>query len=71
MPKYESQTRALRKYRETHYDSISLRLPKGAKAELAALADADGVSLNRYIADAVEKKSRLKLTLGEPLTGLK
>ncbi len=67
MPKYDSQTRAIMKYDTETYDRILLKVRKGLKGELKKLADADGVSLNRYILTALEEKSGLKLTLDNAL----
>ena len=67
MPKYKSQNRAANEYRRRNYDQYNIQLPKGMKDELKKMASEDGVSLNRYILDAVEKKSGLKLTLDNTL----
>ena len=38
------------------YDRCSLMLPKGEKAELQAIAQAHGQSLNAYIIEAIKEK---------------
>lgn len=58
-----SRLRANAKYQKQKYDSRNIRFPRGAIEQLTALAEAEGVSLNRYILEAVEQRSGLKLTL--------
>lgn len=59
----EAQNRALIKYAAEKYDQLRVIAPAGAKDQLKALAAAEGMSLNRYILEAVEQRSGLKLTL--------
>ncbi len=40
-------------YKQTHYDNIYLRLPKGKKDQITAAATASGKSLNKYILDCL------------------
>ena len=54
---------ANRRYDVKAYDKKMIVLPKGSLEQLKEKAAADGVSLNRYILEAVEAKSGLKLTL--------
>lgn len=58
-----AQQKAELAYRKRKYDSKSLQMPKGTLEQLKALADAEGVSVSRYILEAVEMRSGLKLTL--------
>lgn len=46
-----------------NYDRISVIIPKGAKDLLKEKAAAEGLSVNRYILEAVEQRSGLKLSL--------
>lgn len=46
-----------------NYDRISVIIPKGAKDLLKEKAAAEGLSVNRYIIEAVEQRSGLKLSL--------
>ena len=57
----------VQKYKSENYSRVDVTIPKNRKPELKALADAAGVSLNRYILQAVEKASGLSLTLDNEL----
>lgn len=50
----EAQKEATARYNKKAYDRISLVVPKGQRAEIAARAAEQGKSLNRFILDAVE-----------------
>lgn len=50
----EAQKRATAKYHAEKMDSICLRVPKGTKDRWKALAEAQGKSLARFIADSIE-----------------
>ena len=54
---------ANRRYDEKTYDRKLIIVPKGTLEQLKTAAEAEGVSLNRYILEALEEKSGLKLTL--------
>ena len=45
----DAQKRATEKYLSNKVDSIMTRAPKGKKAELQAIADQQGISLNAYM----------------------
>jgi len=66
-----AKIRANANYAKKIYDAFLVSMPKGKKAELRALADAEGMSLNRYILEAVEARSGLKLTLDGEFKGKK
>lgn len=70
-PKTKTQSQATNDYARRHYDSILLTMPKGAKDQIRALADEQGISVNRYIVEAVESRSGLKLTLDGEFRGKK
>lgn len=55
------------RYQKSHYDFLQLKMPKGAKEQLKRLADEQGVPMSRYILEAVEQRSGLKLTLDNGL----
>lgn len=57
---------ALERYKSKAYNQVHVLIPAGAREKLKALAAAEGVSLNRYILEAVEQRSGLKLTLDKP-----
>ena len=60
MGKYKGMTparaKASEKYLSEKVDSIMVRLPKGEKEKVRAAADAAGLSLNRYCAEAILEK---------------
>lgn len=53
MPVSKAQQKAVSKYMKENYDEIKLRLPKGQKALIKEMADANGESVNAYIARAI------------------
>jgi predicted HicB family RNase H-like nuclease len=63
----DARLKSIKKYADVHYDMMSFRLPKGAKEQLKSCAAAAGVSVSRYILEAVEQRSGLKLTLDNAL----
>lgn len=54
-------------YKQRAYDRILVQMPKGTREKLKAVSDAAGMSVNRYILEAVEARSGLKLTLDNAL----
>ena len=56
MPASKAQQRAVQKYVSEKYDRVVLTMPKGRKAEIQALAEAAGQSVNAYIAQAVDER---------------
>jgi len=50
----DAQKRATQKYLADKTDNIQLRAPKGTRDRWRAAAEAEGVSLTRFIMDAVE-----------------
>ena len=59
--------KAIRAYKAANYDRLELSLPRGAKSQLKEISRAAGVSLNRYILEAVEARAGIPLALGEDL----
>lgn len=53
-PVSKAQAVARNKYDKDHFEYATLKLHKGRKAELKALAAAQGKSLNKYITDAID-----------------
>lgn len=51
----EAGKRAVAKYIKNNYDNVTLRVPKGRKAELQAHAAEQGESLNGFIVRAVDE----------------
>lgn len=66
-PKTKTAYESIREYEKANYAVYQLKFPKSAKEQLKALAAAEGQSLNRYILEAVEQRSGLKLTLDNAL----
>lgn len=69
----EAQKRANLKYLKEKTDDIRIRSGKGIKDRWKAAADKQGVSLNRYVIDAVEDRiaresAREATALGEAIT---
>ena len=58
---YKANNRA----RKNLYDRVELLLPSGSREKLKSLADAEGVTLSRYVVRALETVSGLSLELGE------
>lgn len=52
-----ARTKANRKYNEKAYDRIEFTVPKGEKAEIAAAAQREGLSVNAFIKTAVKEKA--------------
>lgn len=52
----KSQQASVNKYIKANYDRINLTVPKGMKETIKAVADAEGVSVNAFILDAVNEK---------------
>lgn len=52
----EAQKRASRKYNEKAYDQLSIRVPKGKRAEYTALAESRGLSLAKLITGLLDEE---------------
>lgn len=55
-PVSKSQQKATAKYMKNNYDEIKIRVYKGKKSELQAIAEKQGGSLNAYIKKAVREQ---------------
>lgn len=59
MPASKAQQKAVAKYMKENYDIYQIRMPKGKKDKIKALAESNGESLNgfinRVIDEAIEK----------------
>ena len=51
----KAQQKAVGKYEKENYDKVLLRLQKGSRDKIKALAQQKGMSLNAYIVDLIEK----------------
>lgn len=54
-PVSKNQQKSVNKYIQKNYDRINLTLPRGKKAEIQAHAQANGESVNAFIARAIDK----------------
>lgn len=52
----EARIKSNNKWTNAHYDRINLAVPKGRKAEIQALAEAEGQSVNGFIIGAIDEK---------------
>lgn len=52
----KANQRAVNKYVKANYDRIEIKVRKGRKEELQAIAKAKGESLNVYITKAVDER---------------
>lgn len=52
----KAQIQAVGRYEAKNYDKVLLRMPKGRREDIKAAAEADGMSLNAYIMDAIKEK---------------
>ena len=48
--------RAVQKYVKNNYDRIEFTVPKGQKDVIKAIADSQGVSVNAFIKNAIQKE---------------
>lgn len=52
----KTSTASKNKWNKENYDRVALIIPKGQKGVWQAAAEAEGVSLNQFIKEAVETK---------------
>lgn len=57
--------KSVNKYRKKNYDRLEVILPAGSKDQLKQLAAAAGVTVSRYIVEAIEARTGLSLQLGD------
>lgn len=56
MPASKAQQKAVNKYVKANYDLYQIKMPKGKKDDVKAIASATGESMNQYIINAVEQR---------------
>ena len=56
MPVTDAQQRAVNKYLKNNLDDIKIRVKKGRKDELKAIAEEQGQSLNAFVLSAIDEK---------------
>lgn len=54
-PVSKNQQKSVNKYIQKNYDRINLTLPRGKKADIQEHAQANGESVNAFIARAIDK----------------
>ena len=65
-PASKAQQKAVAKYMKINYDELKIRIPKGRKEAIQAVAGARGESLNGFITVAVDERiERLEGSQGE------
>lgn len=52
----KAATKAKNKYNSSAYDSLHPFVPKGRKAEIKAVADSVGESLNEFVVTAIDER---------------
>ena len=50
----KAQQRAVHKYVKDNYDRMELTVPKGRKAEIKAIAESRGQSINAFVSEAID-----------------
>ena len=50
----KAQQRAVHKYVKDNYDRMELTVPKGRKAEIKAIAESRGQSINAFVNEAID-----------------
>ena len=61
MPKTSvSMLKAIGKYQKERVDEIKIRVPKGRKEAIQALAEAAGQSVNGYVVQAIDEREARK-----------
>ena len=54
MPVSKAQQKAVNKYMAANYDRVNVTMPKGKKAEIQALAESRGQSVNAFVNEAID-----------------
>lgn len=56
MPASKAQQKAVNKYVKANYDLYQIKMPKGKKDDIKAVAIAAGESINQYIINAIDQR---------------
>ena len=59
IPASKAQQKAVNKYVKANYDLYQIKMPKGKKDDIKAVAAAAGESMNQYIIGAVDQRMEL------------
>lgn len=57
MPASKAQQKAVNKYVKANYDLYQIKMPKGKKDDIKAVAAAAGESMNQYIINAIDRRT--------------
>lgn len=57
MPASKAQQKAVNKYVKANYDLYQIKMPKGKKDDIKAVAAAAGESMNQYIINAIDQRT--------------
>lgn len=57
MPASKAQQKAVSKYMKENYDVYQIRMKKGQKDDIKAVAAAAGESMNQYIINAIDQRT--------------
>ncbi len=57
MPASKAQQKAVNKYVKANYDLYQIKMPKGKKDDIKAVAAAAGESMNQYIITAIDQRT--------------
>jgi predicted HicB family RNase H-like nuclease len=52
----EAGKKAVSKYMKSNYDNVTVRVPKGKKADISAFATSKGKSINLFVNEAIDEK---------------
>ena len=62
-----TNSKANERFKQKRYDRFLMQVPKGAKEKIKKYAEAEGMSMNRYILEAVSDRCGERLTLDKEL----
>ena len=65
MPTSKAQQKAVNKYVKANYDLYQIKMPKGKKDDIKAVAAAAGESMNQYIINAIDQRTAQE-AVGQP-----
>ena len=70
MPASKAQQKAVNKYVKANYDLYQIKMPKGKKDDIKAVAAAAGESMNQYIINAIDQRTALGAAGGPQEAGV-
>ena len=66
-----NSSKANERFKQKNYDRFLLQVPKGTKEKIKKYAEAEGMSMNRYILEAISDRCGERLTLDKELPWMK